>query len=83
MHSKHWQKVAVNSETSDSSTYISTNNDGCRTFAIVETNARVHSRYEKAVKIVIKDKNCSVLSSPEGCIEVMQDFEEKNRTTGS
>ena len=42
-----------------------------------EWNARIPSRHEKQVKIIIKDENGTVLSSPKGSIELQQDFEEK------
>ena len=48
-----------------------------RIFAIAERNASIPTRHEKLVEIVIKDENGTVLSSPEGLIHTIQEFEEK------
>ena len=50
---------------------------GVRTFSIAERNARITSRHEKLVEIVIKVENGTVFSSTEGLIEGIQEFEEK------
>ena len=48
-----------------------------RTFAIAERTARIPSRQKKVIEIVIKNENGTVLSSPEGLIEGIQEFQDK------
>ena len=49
-----------------------------RTFAIAERNARIPSRHDKLVEIVIKVENVTVFSSTEGLFEGIQEFKERN-----
>ena len=48
-----------------------------RTFAIAERNAKIPSRHDILVEIVIKVENVTVFSSTEGLFEGIQEFKER------
>ena len=77
MYSKLWRTIAIQYETSDSTTYNSTNNDRCSNLCNSREECKNHQQIWKIVEIVITDEKSTVLSSPEGLIEGIQEFDEK------
>ena len=84
LYSINSQTIAIQYETSDSATYIRTNNDRCPNFrnsTEESKNPKQTSKTEKLVQIVIKDKNSTLFGSPEGLIEGIQEFKENKKET--
>ena len=74
---RNWRTIAVQYETSDSTTYLSGNNDWCPNVCNSREECKIPKQTRKLVEIFIKDEKGTALSNPEGLNEGIQELKEK------